>query len=111
MCRRICRYNTRSASRKIGLDKDCKAGGAPVLGRSNAGLQTGSGKWGCSLSSGLVITHILGRLISVLLFCNNPKPQRGAMVIVSATATSSFVFQRDGGRTSIEMLQISRRRP
>src|SRR5229473_2003757 len=33
------------------------------------------------------------------------------MFIVFATATSSFVFQRDGGRTSIEMLQIAGRRP
>src|SRR6266853_162398 len=33
------------------------------------------------------------------------------MFIVSATATSSFVFQRDGGRTSIEMLQLASRRP
>src|SRR5260370_5803140 len=56
-------------------------------------------------------THILGGLTSVLLLSNNPKPQRGAMFIVSATATSSFVFQRDGGQTSIEMLQIAGRRP
>ena len=70
----------------------------------------------------LVITHILGSLMSVLLFCKDSKPRRGDMFIVSEPKMGAhcdhkptiglwkvnpgpthapFVFQRGGGKPSL----------
>jgi hypothetical protein len=57
------------------------------------------GGGGLLRESNLVITHILGSLMSVLLFCNDSKPRRGEMFIVNPGPTyAPFVFQRGGGQ-------------
>src|SRR6266852_4855155 len=75
-----------------------RSAGAPPLGCRDLRIppitcQTQFGR-SCSLKvpEGLVVTHILGRLISVLVFSNSSKPQRGAMFIANRSRPAPVLF-------------------
>ncbi len=77
-----------------GSDRGARAGFKPRMNTNSHELVQVRGSAKCTgPSKGLVVTHILGKLISVLLFSNSPKPCRGAMFIANRYRPSPLVAQ------------------